>query len=306
MSTSLFSGSSKVSTRPAGSAANASFVGANTVNGPSPCSVSTRPAACTAATSVEKSGLPLATVTMSSAAGGRRSSSDRWQRWSAAGGVGSGVVVVAAGGEQQSCGRGGGNEQVRFFMGGSSVVFTSPPAEPSGTGLGATRTRMGDLVTINCRARPRRRTRRPRRRRPRAGGAPPTHPSPRRRPPARPRAPGRRSTRRRRPAPGTSVIAFSRAASAVAVSASDVALAGDAEQTHRVHEATRPGADARQPLVGRGRRGEHHGLDAGGVGRLAPRRRPPPAAGRARSRRRCRRAPADAAKRSWPAWCTVL
>ncbi len=37
---------------PAGSAANASLVGANTVNGPALLSVSTRPAALTAATSV--------------------------------------------------------------------------------------------------------------------------------------------------------------------------------------------------------------------------------------------------------------
>ena len=37
---------------PAGSLANAALVGANTVNGPGPESVSTRPAAFTAATSV--------------------------------------------------------------------------------------------------------------------------------------------------------------------------------------------------------------------------------------------------------------
>ena len=49
---SLFSGLSSVSTVPAGSLANASLVGANTVNGPLPDSVSTRPAAFTAATSV--------------------------------------------------------------------------------------------------------------------------------------------------------------------------------------------------------------------------------------------------------------
>jgi hypothetical protein len=41
-----------VSTVPAGSLANAAFTGANTVNGPALCSVSTRPAAFTAATSV--------------------------------------------------------------------------------------------------------------------------------------------------------------------------------------------------------------------------------------------------------------
>ena len=37
---------------PLGNAANASLVGAKTVNGPLPCSVSTSPAALTAATSV--------------------------------------------------------------------------------------------------------------------------------------------------------------------------------------------------------------------------------------------------------------
>jgi hypothetical protein len=41
-----------VSTVPAGNAANAALVGANTVNGPGPLSVSTSPAALTAATSV--------------------------------------------------------------------------------------------------------------------------------------------------------------------------------------------------------------------------------------------------------------
>src|SRR6185437_10057776 len=52
VSVALFSGLSRLSTVPAGSAANASLVGANTVNGPGPSSVSTRPAAFTAATSV--------------------------------------------------------------------------------------------------------------------------------------------------------------------------------------------------------------------------------------------------------------
>src|SRR4029077_15822028 len=52
VSCALFSGLSKVSTVPAGSLAKASLVGANTVNGPVPDSVSTRPAAFTAATSV--------------------------------------------------------------------------------------------------------------------------------------------------------------------------------------------------------------------------------------------------------------
>jgi hypothetical protein len=55
---------SSESTFPSGSFANASLVGANTVNGPSPESVSTSPAAFTAATSVEKSGLPAATSTI--------------------------------------------------------------------------------------------------------------------------------------------------------------------------------------------------------------------------------------------------
>src|SRR5471032_1637374 len=48
----LFSGLTRLSTVPAGRAANASFVGAKTVNGPLLFSVSTRPAAFTAATSV--------------------------------------------------------------------------------------------------------------------------------------------------------------------------------------------------------------------------------------------------------------
>ncbi len=52
VSAALFSGLSRVSTVPAGSAANASLVGANTVNGPAPFSVGTSPAALTAATSV--------------------------------------------------------------------------------------------------------------------------------------------------------------------------------------------------------------------------------------------------------------
>jgi hypothetical protein len=52
VSVALFSGLSSVSTVPAGSAAKAALVGANTVNGPGLFSVSTRPAAFTAATSV--------------------------------------------------------------------------------------------------------------------------------------------------------------------------------------------------------------------------------------------------------------
>src|SRR5947209_1550044 len=52
VSVSLFSGLTKLSTVPAGNLSNASFVGANTVNGPVPDNVSTRPAAFTALTSV--------------------------------------------------------------------------------------------------------------------------------------------------------------------------------------------------------------------------------------------------------------
>ena len=48
----LFSGFTSVSTVPAGSLPKAALVGANTVNGPLPSRVSTRPAAFTAATSV--------------------------------------------------------------------------------------------------------------------------------------------------------------------------------------------------------------------------------------------------------------
>ena len=57
---SLFSGLSRSSTVPAGSLANASSVGAKTVNGPVPFSVSTSPAAFSAAVSVLK--LPAATA----------------------------------------------------------------------------------------------------------------------------------------------------------------------------------------------------------------------------------------------------
>jgi len=48
----LFSGFSSVATVPSGSLANASLVGANTVNGPGPSRVCTRPAAFTAAIKV--------------------------------------------------------------------------------------------------------------------------------------------------------------------------------------------------------------------------------------------------------------
>ncbi len=52
------------STVPAGSLAKAASVGANTVNGPGPCSVSASPAAFTAATSVLKLPASTATCTM--------------------------------------------------------------------------------------------------------------------------------------------------------------------------------------------------------------------------------------------------
>ena len=68
MRASLFFGSSSLSSTPAGRAANASLVGAKTVNGPVPLSVSTSPAALTAATRVEKSALDAATSTMVPAA----------------------------------------------------------------------------------------------------------------------------------------------------------------------------------------------------------------------------------------------
>ena len=53
---------------PAGSAAKASSVGAKTVNGPLPWSVSTRPAALAAASSVLKVPAPSAVATMSAIA----------------------------------------------------------------------------------------------------------------------------------------------------------------------------------------------------------------------------------------------
>ena len=48
----------------AGILAKASLVGAKTVNGPLPLSVSTKPAACTAATRVDKSGVAIAASTI--------------------------------------------------------------------------------------------------------------------------------------------------------------------------------------------------------------------------------------------------
>mgnify|MGYP000391411717 CR=1 FL=1 len=55
---------------PAGNFANASLVGANTVNKPAPFNVSTKSAACTAATKVENWGASIATSTMSYAIAG--------------------------------------------------------------------------------------------------------------------------------------------------------------------------------------------------------------------------------------------
>src|ERR687894_649125 len=71
----------RVSTVPSGRAANASSVGAKTVKGPSPRSVSSSPAAWTAVTRVSKSPAATAVSTMSSVA---------------AGGVGPGVVCLVA------------------------------------------------------------------------------------------------------------------------------------------------------------------------------------------------------------------
>jgi len=61
----LFSGFSSESSVPAGSFANAASVGANTVNGPGPLRVSTRPAACSAVARVLKSPAATAVSTMS-------------------------------------------------------------------------------------------------------------------------------------------------------------------------------------------------------------------------------------------------
>src|SRR5829696_3160523 len=61
----LFSGLSRLSTVPAGSFANAASVGANTVNGPVPFSVSTRSAALSAAASVLNEPAATAVSTMS-------------------------------------------------------------------------------------------------------------------------------------------------------------------------------------------------------------------------------------------------
>merc|ERR1719183_2176288 len=66
MSTSLalFLGSNKLSSVSLGSLANAALDGANTVKGPLPCSAATRPPACSAITSVDRSLLPWASSTI--------------------------------------------------------------------------------------------------------------------------------------------------------------------------------------------------------------------------------------------------
>src|SRR3954465_3350687 len=83
VSFSLFSGFSSVSTVPAGSLAKASSVGAKTVNGPGPLSVSTSPAACRAAASVLNDPAATAVSTMSLVD-------------SAANGAGAGAVTAGA------------------------------------------------------------------------------------------------------------------------------------------------------------------------------------------------------------------
>merc|ERR1719461_390596 len=62
--TSLFSGFNKVGMVSAGSLANASLVGANTVKSPSPLSVSAKPAALTAANKVDRAGVSAAVAAM--------------------------------------------------------------------------------------------------------------------------------------------------------------------------------------------------------------------------------------------------
>ena len=61
---STFSGSKRLAKVSAGSLANASLFGAKTVNGPSPFNVSTKPAACTAVTRVDNSGVADAASTI--------------------------------------------------------------------------------------------------------------------------------------------------------------------------------------------------------------------------------------------------
>lgn len=64
MSSALFSGLRSISTVPFGSLAKAASVGAKTVNGPSPCSTSTKSAAFRAAVSVLKEPFAVATSTI--------------------------------------------------------------------------------------------------------------------------------------------------------------------------------------------------------------------------------------------------
>ena len=65
----LFSGLSRLARTPLGRAANASLLGAKTVNGPLPERVSTRPPALSAATRVERSGVATARSTIDLLAG---------------------------------------------------------------------------------------------------------------------------------------------------------------------------------------------------------------------------------------------
>ena len=82
-------------------------------------------------------------------------------------------------------------------------------------------------------------------------------------------------------------------------------LAGDAEQVHAVDEALRARAQPRQPLVGRERRGEQDGLEAG-VGATAPTPPAPPAGRRGGSRRPRRPRRPRPRSAAYPAWNTRL
>ena len=118
---------------------------------------------------------------------------------------------------------------------------------------------------------PRRRSCRPSRGRPPSGAARPTRPGSRRR---RSGSPAYACSASDTPTPtstGRSVIALTRAASAVADAASCVRSPVTPEQADRVDEAARASGDARQAFVGRGRRRQHHRLDALVIGRAAPR-----------------------------------
>ena len=132
----------------------------------------------------------------------------------------------------------------------------------------------------------RRRGPRPRRRHARAGCRRSRR---RRRRPPRPRpAPGCRS--RTRPRPARSVCAArARNDRRPDRRSSAGPLAGRAGQRHRVQEPARPGADPREPLVGRRRRDQRHEREPARVARRAACPAPPRAAGRARSGRSRRR-----------------